>query len=254
MKCKLCNLDKELRNSHIISEAFYSGLYDSKHRALPIQLENKKLDIIQKGIREELLCSDCEVKISRWEDTLKRDLVDFGKLESNFLEITKVNKGFIKVEGIRYNEFKLGVLSILWRMSLSSHEYFKSYNLGPYEEKIRLLLLHEDAQREDQYAICVSRYELDDHFYSELLLGFPSGRFDRNFIVQKFIIWGHCFTIFVNDRKIPPVNINVFLRETGSLFIDIRSLVDLASRDSVMSRLFDPDVDEMFKEKMSWKT
>ena len=158
MKCKLCNLNKELRKSHIISETFYRGLYDSKHRALPIQLENKKLGLIQKGIREELLCSDCEVKIGRWENTLKRDLVDFGNGESNFLKIKKTSKGFFKVEGIRYKEFKLGVLSILWRMSLSSHEYFKSYSLGPYEEKIRLLLLQEDAQRENQYAISVSRY------------------------------------------------------------------------------------------------
>lgn len=252
MKCKLCHQDEELRNSHIISEAFYSGLYDTKHRALPIQLENRNLDLVQKGIREKLLCSTCEVKISKWEDTLKRDLVDFGKLQSNFLEITKVNKGFIKVEGIRYNEFKLGVLSILWRMSLSSHKYFQSYNLGPYEEKIREILLNEVAPREEQYAMCVTRYELDDTFYSELLIGYPPGRYDRNFIVQKFIIWGHCFTIFVNDRKTPPVNKNVFLRESGCLFIDIRSLVELASKDSVMSRLFDSDVDKMFKETMRW--
>ena len=244
---------KDLRNSHIISEAFYSGLYDNKHRALPVQKDSKKLDLIQKGIREKLLCSDCEVKVSRWEDTLKRDLVDFGNLESNFLAITKVSKGLIKVEGIRYNEFKLGVLSILWRMSLSSNEYFKSYNLGPYEEKFRKFLLEEATPREDQYAICVSRYELNGNFYPELLLGFPPWRFDRYFIVQKFIIWGHCFTIFVNDKKSLPVNINVFLRESGNLFIDMRSLVDLASRDSVMSRLFDNDVEKMFEEKMDWK-
>lgn len=253
MKCKLCNLNKELKNSHIISEAFYSGIYDSKHRALPIQLESSNLDLIQKGIREKLLCAECEVKISKWEGVLKRDLVDIGNLESNFLEIKKLNKGFIKIEKIRYNEFKLAVLSILWRMSISSHDYFKSYNLGPYDEKLRTILLNEAAPKEKQYPITVTRYELEDRFFSEILFCFPPGKFNKYFTTQKFILWGHCFTIFVNDRKFPSVNVNVFLRESGVLYIDIRSLVDLASPNSVLSRLFDGDVEKMFTEKMNWK-
>ncbi len=61
------------------------------------------------------------------------------------------------------------------------------------------------------------------------------------------------FTIFVNDKLFPAININIFLREFGQLFIDIQCLTDLASPKSVMSRLFDKDVNKMFDEKMDWK-
>ena len=252
MKCKLCNNNKELRNSHIISEAFYSGLYDKKHRALPIQLENSNLEFIQKGIREKLLCADCEVKISKWENILKRALVDIGNLQSKFLKISKIGRNIIKVENLRYKEFKLAVLSILWRMSISSQKFFQSYNIGPYEEKIRNILLEEIEPREKQYPILVSRYELEGSFHSELLLGFPAGKYDNKFITQKFILWGHCFTIFVNDRLFPSISIDIFLRESGTLYIDTRSLVELAAPDNVLSKLFDKDVEIMFEEKMEW--
>ena len=252
MKCKLCNLEKELRNSHIISETFYSGLYDRKHRALPVHLENTDLELIQKGIREKLLCADCELKFSKWEDKLKRDLTDFGKLESNFLEIEKINRELVRVERIRYKEFKLAILSILWRMSISSRKHFKSYNLGAYEEKLRLILLNEIVPIEKKYPISVTRYELEGNFSPDLLLLFLPGRFENNFITQKFTLLGHCFTIFVNDKIFPSKNIN-FLRESGRLFVDIQSLADLASPKSVMSRLFDEDVTKMFKEKMEWE-
>ncbi len=253
MKCRLCKSNKELKDSHIISEAFYSSLYDTKHRALPVHLEKNKLELIQKGLRERLLCACCELKISKWENILKKDLVDIGNLESKFLKIKRINKGFIKVEKIRYKEFKLAVLSILWRMSVSSNDYFKSYSLGPYEEKIRVILESEMVPGEKQYPISVTRYELEDKFSSEILLGFPSGKVDNYFTVQKFMIWGHCFMIFVNDRKFPSININVFLRESGDLYIDIRSLLELGEPNSVLSRLLDEDVHTMFKEKMNWK-
>jgi hypothetical protein len=246
MVCKLCQQKYDLRESHIISEAFYEDIYDKKHRAVPISMEHSELKFVQKGIREKLLCGDCERKLSKWESILKRDLVDIGNQKSEFLTINRIDEKLFKVEGIRYKEFKLAILSIVWRMSVTSDLFFESYSLGTYEEKLRQKLLDENVPDERKYPIMVSRYELDGVFHPGVIMGFPPGKYDQIFTVQSFIIWGHRFTIFVNDKNFPKVPVEVFLRNSGELFIDVRSLVELASPKSVLSKIYDEQVESMY--------
>jgi hypothetical protein len=245
MVCKLCQQKYDLRESHIISEAFYEGVYDKKHRAVPISMERSELKFIQKGIREKLLCGDCEQKLSKWESVLKRDLVDIGNQKSEFLSINHIDEKLFKVEGIRYKEFKLAILSIVWRMSVTSKPFFESYRLGVYEEKLRQNLLDENVPDEKKYPIMASRYELDGVFYPGMVMGFPPGKYDQTFTVQSFIIWGHRFMIFVNDKSFPKVPVEVFLKNSGELFVDVCSLVELASPKSVLSKIYDEQVESI---------
>src|SRR5436190_2368333 len=77
-QCRLClQFVPKLRNSHIIPEFFYKLIYDAKHQfnvfsdtdSPPGRLE-------QKGLREYLLCGDCEQKLGRWEKYVKELLFD----------------------------------------------------------------------------------------------------------------------------------------------------------------------------------
>jgi hypothetical protein len=209
-------------------------------------MHDSELKFIQKGIREKLLCGECEQKLSEWESILKRDLVDIGNKKSKFLNISQVDEKRLKVERIRYKEFKLAILSILWRMSITSDPFFASYKLGMYEEKLRKRLLDADILNETKYPILVSRYELDGVFYPDIVMGFPPGKYGHIFTVQSFIIWGHQFMIFVNDKSCPKVPIEIFLRSTGELYIDVVSLVELASPKSVLSKIYDEQVKSMY--------
>lgn len=246
MVCKLCGQNNDLRESHIIPEAFYKGIYDKKHRALPISMENPELKVIQKGMREKLLCGYCEQKLSKWETVLKIHLVDIGNKQSRLLNINELNEELLKVEGIRYKEFKLAILSILWRMSVTSDPFFKSYKLGVYEEKLRQRLFEEDISDDKKYPIMVWRYELDGVFYPDMVMGFPPSKYGRMYTIQSFLIWGHRFIIFVNDKNYPKVPIDYFLRNSGELFIHVRSIIELASPDSVLSKLYDKKVNSMY--------
>jgi len=71
MKCRLCLVNPHPAKSHIIPEFMYecSGLYDGKHRILMVKKteDAPEFQQIQKGVRERLLCEDCEGKIARWE-------------------------------------------------------------------------------------------------------------------------------------------------------------------------------------------
>jgi len=69
-ECNLCRQEKELRYSHILPEFMYQNLYDhapKRFYALTVNLdkaEGSKRRIEQKGIREYLLCGECEVLLS----------------------------------------------------------------------------------------------------------------------------------------------------------------------------------------------
>ncbi len=97
MACKLCKKDKKLMNSHIIPEFIYKPLYDEKHRFHVISTyKQKDRPKEQKGIRERLLCLDCEQHISRYEDYARKVL--FGGVEISVLN----ESGGIIVSGIDY--------------------------------------------------------------------------------------------------------------------------------------------------------
>ena len=246
MTCRLCQRNNDLRRSHIISETFYDGVYDAKHRAVPISMNYPKLKFIQNGFKEKLLCGDCEIRLSRWESVLKETLVDIGNKTSTSLSIDIIGKELFRVKCIRYKEFKLAILSIIWRMSIASDPFFESYKLGIYEEKLRQALLSEKVPDEKKFPIMVSRYELDEVFDPGMVMGFPPGKYERLFTVQSFIIWGNRFIVFMNDKIFPKVPIECFLRDSGVLYVDVRSLVELASPESIMSKIYDEQVESMY--------
>lgn len=67
-KCRLCGASDRLQNSHVLPEFIYENLYDPKHRFLDLGSSNEKiLKIQQKGLREKLLCGDCEMHLCKYE-------------------------------------------------------------------------------------------------------------------------------------------------------------------------------------------
>jgi hypothetical protein len=211
----------------------------------------QKLKFIQNGFKEKLLCGDCELKLSRWESVLKETLVDMGNITSTFLSIDMIRKELFRVKCIRYKEFKLAILSIIWRMSIASDPFFESYKLGIYEEKLRQTLLSEKVPDEKKFPIMVSRYELDEVFDPGIILGFPPGKYQFLFTVQSFIIWGHRFIVFINDKLLPKLPIKCFLRNSGVLYVVVRSLAELASPESIISKIYDEQVESMYEKMQS---
>jgi hypothetical protein len=243
MVCKLCHSNNQLRNSHIISETFWKAIYDKKHRAVPLATKSSTPRFIQNGIQEKLLCESCEQKFSKWECVLQKSLVDMGNRNGQFITINQVDEKLYKVKDIKYKEFKLAILSILWRMSITSHPFFKDYNLGVYNEKFRQILLDENVPDEKQYSIMVSRCEIDNTFHPDMIFLFPPVKH----IVQSFVIWGHHFKILMNDEKLPEKFKEYFLRDSGELFIYVQDFLEFAHPESVFSRIFDKDVENVYK-------
>lgn len=250
MTCKLCQEDKELKKSHIIPKCFYKSVRGTKNRLFIIKEDNKNTKPTQDGIKEKLLCGECEQKFSNWESTLKQTIKEIGDKESKVLKFTDldINHRVFKVENIKYDKFKLGVLSILWRMSVSSNENFKEYKLGAHEEKLRILLNNESHIEEKKYSIMLLRYEIDKKFHPGFIAMYSPERCESKFIIQNFAIWGHHFCIYLNDGELPKgASIDFFLRNNGELTIMPMELPEKVSHNNLFSKLNDEDVKELFK-------
>lgn len=152
MKCRLCELERQLRNSHIIPEFVYKPIYEKhrvhqdKHRAYEIFIDSdsqfiSRVKPIQKGLREKLLCHDCEQLLN-------------DRYEKYFLKVWFENKSLpgrvskdsiIHISGLDYHKFKMFHLSILFRASASSLPEFRQVSLGVHENRIRKKLLDDES-------------------------------------------------------------------------------------------------------------
>jgi hypothetical protein len=213
-KCKLCLQNKKLCNSHIISEFLFKPGYDEKHRLKELKANTGKSKYIQKGIREYLLCSNCENLISKWE-----------KYSSVLLENMKINE---KMEAVylkerNYKYFKLFHLSILWKASIANGSEFCSVSLGHHEEKLRKKLLNEDAGQSDFYPI-IGRMLVDDKKRTDGFIIAPVSFKQDSFRVYTFIFGSCQWFYFTGSHSIEQsqISINEFLlKENGSMILPI---------------------------------
>ncbi len=99
---------------------------------------------LQVGVREKLLCEDCEQLLN-------------DKYEKPFQEQWKppiqISHESAHSALYDYTSFKLFHLSILFRSSISSLTSFREVNLGVHEERIRQLLLSEQPGEHWEYPI-----------------------------------------------------------------------------------------------------
>lgn len=152
MNCALCQSNSPLRDSHIIPEFLYEELYDKIHRFHVVPFDASKPERFrQQGIYEKLLCEVCEQKFSVLEKYTKEAFC--GGVGIRIEQTGEL----IKLSNLDYHKFHLFLLSLLWRMSVSSQDFFELVNLGiKHEEILRLALLNEDPLEPLQYPCLMS--------------------------------------------------------------------------------------------------
>jgi len=148
--CKLCQNEKKLSNSHIITEFLYSKIYNSNHKMIGVTgTGSKGYQKEQKGLREHLLCADCESFLNlNYEIPFRLSWYDSGLLPIFWNDPKEIKR--IETE---YSSFKLFHLCNLFRAGVSSLPTFSEVTLGPYEKKIREMLLSKDPGPDHEFPI-----------------------------------------------------------------------------------------------------
>jgi hypothetical protein len=144
-------------------------------------------------MREELLCDRCEQRLSKWESYGCRVLFD------DEAALVSRSNGAVRLDGIIYSKFKLFLLSLLWRMSVATGEFWRDVNLGPLEEKLRQCLLNSDPMSADDFPCLLCPVLIDGSFDQGWL--FPPDRIRiKGHVVYRIIVNGILFCFFASTH------------------------------------------------------
>lgn len=210
MPCALCLKESVLLHSHIVPEFLHRRLYDDRHRTLIVGIK-RRTKVIQKGVRERLLCSDCEGRLQRYEDY-------FSRLWYQDRPVPSCADGEIfNLENVDYARFKLFILSIVWRAGVSTSSEFESTNLGPHADRIRRMLLSDDAGAESEYPVMGGLIIDPDSgmLWDKLLLVPATIRVARHWAV-RMVFAGVSWTVLTSSHRAPDLT-PLFLKEDGTM-------------------------------------
>ena len=211
MACKLCLASAPLRESHIFPEFLYRISYDATHTLeVHTVADGEAFTIIQKGLREPLLCADCEQKVGRWERHASQVLFHDGA--GTWSQVGDE----LQRSGVDYRKFKLFALSLIWRASVSTQRPFADVALGPLEEKVRLLLLNEDPGPHYLYP-CFLRVFVEEPVMAQMTIITPYRQKVASHRGYKALFGGILWT-WVMSGHAGPINTAVgIIKEDGVL-------------------------------------
>jgi hypothetical protein len=206
-------------------------MYDKKHKFLglsPIRNENDRT--FQKGIREKLLCEECEQKLSIYEKYVRGVL--YGGVE---IEVSQDGR-FFYLQGLDYKKIRIFYLSILWRMGVASHFFFQDVDLGPHEEKMRKMVLDEKPGEPDQYGfICIAAL-FDDNKLGEMIIQPHFIRLEQH-RVYRVLIGGLLYFYFVSSHKINEEIAKRFIQKNGKWTIYVEKIRNIDFLDKLFTQL-----------------
>lgn len=140
-ECKLCLQQKPLIKAHIIPQSFYAtnNLLFADGSSFAKRRPNGSYD-------SGILCQTCDGDvIGKFDTFAKKILIDRkGVIKKTFHNPSRPQQAlsFYRLEDkTGYDKLNRFFISVLWRASISSHEDFISFNLGPYESIAKRIIL-----------------------------------------------------------------------------------------------------------------
>ncbi len=209
-RCRLCEAEGDLRHSHIFPEFLYEHLYDEKHRSVGVKpYRGAKQDILQKGLREYLLCGSCENHLSKYERYGAKILRGLPDVSSEKLG------AMVVVRNVDYCKFKLFEMSLLWRAGIAEQPSFADVRLGPHESCLRKMLLGSDPGKPWEYPCVLIRFPSPGTI--DQILTFPRPFRFLGHYAYLVILWGMIWMFFVSSHSYKIKEQGSFLSEAGDL-------------------------------------
>jgi hypothetical protein len=150
----------------------YKPLFDEHHKLVKVDpkeyLEGKAF--VQRPSSGEyeanLLCGVCDNEtLGRYESYAEKFLTSLvTRSPGDFIVETGRSETGIELTRCRnvdYAKFKLFLLSILWRASISKRDVFSDIYLGPYEEQLRKMIKDGDPGSVDCFPILIFSWHTD---------------------------------------------------------------------------------------------
>jgi hypothetical protein len=196
-------------------------MYDPKHRFFGLSGDpTRQNKLFQKGLREPLLCNDCEQQFSRYENYASG--VFYGGPEIGAQRV----KNVVGLVGLQYAPLKLFFISLLWRMGVTSLEYLKGIDLGMHEPLLRGLLRQEQPGTSLDYPCMLTAVMHEGKHLPDLIVPPGVASVDGH-QVWSFVAAGFVLSYFVSDRP-PPIAVQpAFLKPDGTMWIRVAEIQEI---------------------------
>lgn len=220
--CKLCNEEKKLcEKSHIIPNFLYKDLKKEEDHFFLVQSKNnqyEKKGKLQTGeFDKHILCEKCENEVlSRYEKYGASVLKGGVELKIGNKRVNGVS--FLEIGDIDYTSFKLFILSILWKSSISKRKLFEEINLGPYEKIIGEMILNGKPGESSKFPFLIFTYLNHKDIPADLITQPRRSKFNGG-TTYNFLVGGMSYTIFISKHIIPDFVYETTIKEDNTLKI-----------------------------------
>jgi len=174
LKCKFCHKEvPKLVDAHIISRSFFKVTRGKGKHSVLLTVDEKKLGkkFKQAGVSNKtILCEQCERLFTPYGQHGFEAVVEMLKSKQEFRDAFGNSYAYIATKA-DYNLFKLFILSVLWRASVSKIESYECIKLGIHEERIQEMLANNNSGGENDYPI-ICFHQTGQHYPSTVLQSF----------------------------------------------------------------------------------
>jgi hypothetical protein len=228
-------------NSHIIPEFFYKPIYDFNHH-LPARKSGKLVQgrILQKGIREKLLCESCEQQLGRNEKYVREVMFGGGTTE---IGIQRFQDRLV-LSNLDYTKVRLFFLSLVWRMGVASeHDMWKNVDLGSHEEPIRQMVHSESVGEPWKYGFLCIIPLFDGKFVDDWIL--EPDWVNENWGRMYRILVGGCLYLFhISNQRLPEQMSKLLIKQDGSWVITLKDASKIPFIHPEAKRVFEAERSE----------
>jgi len=117
-------------------------------------------------------------------------------------------------------------LSLLWRMSIASHRFWKEVDLGRHENKVREMVLREDPGEPHDYGVCCIAPLFDGHLLTDFILQ-PDFKRSHQGRFYRVVLGGFLFMFYVSSVRLEKGRDQSFIQRTGSWIIRVMDAWDI---------------------------
>jgi hypothetical protein len=198
--CRWCGENRELIRAHIIPRSFYDDVRGETDKVLLLSPDKSKYTTVsQSGVFDPgILCATCDGFLGKFDDygykVFKRVPTD---QEDLVVDRDRMPIGYnLRCDDVqRAQKF---LLSVLWRASVTSHDFFAKVSLGDkYEGRIKHLIRNDEKVTEDDFEFIIMR--IFDHPYDGGLMPPWGTRYDG--IIFSYTLYLPFFKIIIRADK-----------------------------------------------------
>jgi hypothetical protein len=211
-------------------------LFDEKHRLVKFATltPNSDQSLPTGEYESDILCQDCDNKVIGGLESYANQILYGGNVSVRMQNYQQTDGlEYTKVEGVDYKKFKLFLLSILWRASISARPFFGQVYLGPYEEKLRQMIINSDPGPA-MYLPCIISSYRKQKLPTQIISEPRKFRFDGK-TAYAFLISGVLYVFKIIENETTPWVLESIINENSNLIV-LHAKEDVAKR--LLNKLF----------------